>query len=195
MKKLIYNNIPLIISFSILFFLVIYGHIEYKNEVIGINNTYIKYIEECNSSTINTEEYLNYCNNLLEDKYQPNFFSEVSYIIHIISYISIILFFIISMPSIYYVSKYFKNGIMKNELTRKTFKKIKTDLLAISYRSVLILPIITIIMFALSYMYTKTFSTFNMQDIIWENSTTSKPYLFIYDNVFNKYYNSFYSLL
>lgn len=77
MKKLIYNNISLIISFSILLFLVIYGHIEYKSEVIGINNTYSKYIEECNSFTINTTEYLNYCNNLLEDKYQPTFFQKL----------------------------------------------------------------------------------------------------------------------
>lgn len=179
MKKIIYNNLPLIISFLVLLFLTIYGHFEYKSEVIGINSTYDKYIKECNSSLSNDEEYLNYCNSLLDEQYHPNFFSEVSYIIRILNYMSMILFFTISMPSIYYASKCFESGAIKNKLTRQTFKKLKLNLLLESYKSVLILPIVIIIMFILSYTYTKTFNTFNMQDIIWENTTTSSPYLFI----------------
>lgn len=179
MKKIIFNNIPLIISFLFLFSLVVYGHLEYKNEVQGISDTYNKYVTECSLSNFEDEEYISYCNDLLEDKYYPNFFSEVSYIIHTVNYISMVLFFTVSMPSLYYISKYLKNGIIKNELTRKTFKKCKINLLAISYKGALILPIIAIVMFVLSYANTKTFETFNMQDIIWENSTTTNPYLFI----------------
>lgn len=96
--------------------------------------------------------------------------------------ISFIVFLLIVMPSIYCINYYYANNGFKNMLTRKSYNEIIKKIIIKSYRSVLILPIVAIICFVISYMYTKNFDfTYAIENglVGWQSSTLENPALFI----------------
>lgn len=72
MKK---SNYLIIISFMIL----LYSIYCYKKDVNGIMSSIEKTKEECKNSINTSEDYINYCNELLKEEYNPNFFSYLTF--------------------------------------------------------------------------------------------------------------------
>lgn len=176
MKK---SNYLIIISFMILLILSIYSIYCYKKDVDGIMSSLEKTKEECKNSINTSEDYINYCNELLNEEYHPNFFSYLTFIIFKMNSYAIILILFIVTPSLYYLTSFFKNGIIKNNSTRESYKKTLSKLILNTHKSAIILPIITLILFIVGYILTKDFNVINYEEIIWNKSTVSNPLLFM----------------
>ena len=72
MKK---SNYLIIISFMIL----LYSIYCYKKDVNGIMSSIEKTKEECKNSINTSVDYINYCNELLKEEYNLNFFSYLTF--------------------------------------------------------------------------------------------------------------------
>ena len=88
-----------------------------------------------------------------------------------------ILIFFVVISSTYYISKYLKNNILSNDLTRQSYKKIKTKLLICSWLPALVIPIISIFKLIVFYVMTKNFD-YSASVIMWQESSLSNVGLF-----------------
>ena len=173
------HNYLIIISFIILLMLSIYSVYCYKKDVNVIIRSLENSKNECKNFINKNEYYINYCNELLQEEYKPNFFSYLTFIIYKMnSYVVILILFVV-IPSLYYLTTFFKNSIIKNNSTRESYKKILSNLILNSYKSAVILPVITIILFIIGYILTKNFKVINYEEIIWSKSTISNPLIFM----------------
>lgn len=179
------------ISFAVLLSIVLYstfGYIKHSKHIIDKNN---EVIEMCKSEKNMIEEKEKFCKEVLVQKpYKPDFFAMVSNVITsgsdirgicLQKYGFIMILFVI-IPSIYYVCRYLKSGNIINEQTRESFEKSKRRLFKNAYSSALIIPSIVLIVFMISYCYTRNFDASVAIEngyIAWQKATVSNPALFM----------------
>ncbi len=127
---------------------------------------------------------------------------------------TLLIILVTIIPSIWIMTRYLKNNVICNEVTRANFKKIKKRLFTKAYLSTLILPLIMGISFVICYLYTGNFAYERSlgNSVIWQESTMANGYLFIFLYLLNilihttlyvnigmstvrKYYNFFVALI
>lgn len=93
-----------------------------------------------------------------------------------------LFFLFITVPSIGVVCSFFKNNILKNALTRQSYKKVMIKLFIKAYKPALILPILTIIAFAVCFFSTGNFDFNNAIQgnlVSWNIDSIKNPILFM----------------
>ena len=119
-------------------------------------------------------------------------FGSAYYGIGLQSFAPVIILFII-IPVIYFVSRYFKSGIINYDLTRESFKKSKFKLFLNAYKPIIILPLIIIIAFLIGYLYAPNFngeySSVN-GFIPWNATSVNNPFVFILLYIINIFIHS-----
>jgi hypothetical protein len=107
---------------------------------------------------------------------------------------SFTLFLFVIIPSLFYPCKYLKNKAIINEATRNDYKKLLSNVVKKSYKSLWILPCIILIAIIISFCYTKTFdSSYSIlnSSTVWHESTMSNPVIFILAYLLNIIIHSF----
>ena len=181
-KKL---NILIILSFTILLIYTLYNTYTFINQTNQNLQKSNEIKELCiNRTDASPSEKL--CEEILANEdYNPDFYS-VFFNTFITSFnnLSIIIFLFITIPVTYYISKYLKNKLILYDLTRYNYKNIIKKLIINSYKPILILPLIAIIIMIISIIYTNnnfdaTYAISSNSLIAWNYSTVKKPILFI----------------
>ncbi|MEE0699388.1 MAG: hypothetical protein U0M66_02200 [Bacilli bacterium] len=189
-------NILMLISFSILLVIVIYSFFSYDNnnkKIIKRNN---EVTEMCKSNEDSDPEKLRFCKEVLESEpYKTDFLTTFSNVILVgssnnfsISRLAVIIILFIVTPTIYHVCRYLKSGVIVNAVTRESFSKNKQRLFKYAYMPSLILPIIILIAFLISYLYSADLSVKNALEtgtIPWGASTVNNPFWFVILYVLN----------
>ena len=143
----------------------------------------IKEVEVCKSykNNYNSDLHKKYCENLIssnDENLNLAYFDVMTYVEDFMPLSSnfILIFFVVT-SSTYYISKYLKNNILSNDLTRQSYKKIKTKLLICSWLPALVIPIISIFKLIVFYVMTKNFD-YSASVIMWQESSLSNVGLF-----------------
>lgn len=143
----------------------------------------IKEVEVCKSykNNYNSDLHKKYCENLIssnDENLNLAYFDVMTYVEDFMPLSSnFILIFFVVISSTYYISKYLKNNILSNDLTRQSYKKIKTKLLICSWLPALVIPIISIFKLIVFYVMTKNFD-YSASVIMWQESSLSNVGLF-----------------
>lgn len=193
--KKIKNNILLILSFLILLTVVIIQSVKYINNDLKLVEMDNKLLIQCQQGDFYKDKK-DFCETVIKEHYTgADTFTTFSGIMHdSFDSITLILFLFIVSPSLVYICNYLKCGMIKNDLTRSSYKKIKWKLILKSYKSLFIFPIITIIVFLISFIYGGSLdasSGLNYSTVPWNSTTLSMPILFIIFYVFNVFIHSF----
>ena len=109
--------------------------------------------EKCKKRSISeqSEEEINFCKNILEsDESVYNLKAYEGYEEYIIDYLrkylsEFIVIAVILFGSAYYITKYLRNGIILNEINRKSYKNIVKDLFFSSWKYSIIIPLMLFI--------------------------------------------------
>lgn len=109
--------------------------------------------EKCKKRSISeqSEEEINFCKNILEsDESVYNLKAYEGYEEYIIDYLrkylsKFIVIAVILFGSAYYITKYLRNGIILNEINRKSYKNIVKDLFFSSWKYSIIIPLMLFI--------------------------------------------------
>lgn len=184
-------NILMFISFIFLFTIVIYSSYNYvklNNNIIKKNNEVIEMCKNNQDDDLGKKEF---CQRALSSKpYKTDFFTTFAnivtfgndkYSICLHSFGAIIILFII-VPSVYYVCRYLKSGAIVNEVTREAFNKNRLRLFKNAYKPVMILPIVILLAFLISYLYAPNFDASSAAQngyVGWQLKTLSNPFLFM----------------
>lgn len=196
MSKALKNNFIYILSFIILFGIFIYNtnkYIIYENKN---KESLTQAVEFCHQTNIKKQKkYSEYCELVNQNKnLKLDFFTMFTNTIAAeYNGVSFILFLFISIPTMIYICKYLKNNIIKNELTRKSYKEITSTLFKKAYKAVFILPLLVIIGMLVCALYTKNFNyeyAVAYSSSIWKESTMSQPLCFMIFYVLNTFFIS-----
>ena len=93
-----------------------------------------------------------------------------------------IIFLLIIISSIRVVCPFLKNNILKNTLTRESYKKVIIKLFANAYKPALLLPFLTIVAFIICFIFTGNFDYNNAVQgnyVSWNASSLKSPFLFM----------------
>lgn len=179
-------------KFSIIFFLSLfilllllfyqsYVFIHNRNSILEQEKEALQF---CSNITYQNTEYQNYCELVFDNKNVKldffTMFTEV--VVYGFNLISFALYLFIIMPSLLYISSYFKNKTIINDLTRMNYKQIKIKIFKKSYQSALILPIVITVAFIICFLFTKTFDpTYAVKSAStgWSEYTLNHPILFL----------------
>ena len=211
MKSFIKKNFLIIVSFLILFIILLFSFFNFRSEKQAFDQTYEENGQFCLENDYMGTDHEDFClENLNDDNNKIDFFTAFSNVVpHGFRTITFILFLFIAVPCLYSVCN------CKNNLTKKEYKKVKNGLFKEAYKSVFIFPIIAIIGIILCYILIGSFSnSFSIEygTTIWTAETLKRPYLFltvyllnivflsiIYVNiclcVFRKYHNFWVALI
>ncbi len=187
MKKFIKSNFLIIISILILLIIVIQSIYQY-NKFIKEVDAKINYA--CNQKDLD-EETKKICKITTDKNYKrDDFYSIFKEIAHdgVGQKTAFTMFLFIVIPALYHICKNLKNKFILNELTRKSYKKTIKDLFKSSYTSVWIFPIIIIIIFLISVIYTKSLNgMYSLENSTtgWSEFTLTHPWIFISCFLFN----------
>lgn len=185
MKKFVKKNYLILISISILLGVLFYHVSEFKKWDSNYVKTQLESEKRCATKEWRENEiYKDYCDvsdynrgmkvdfyTMLSSSYASAFTS-----------LSLVIFFFIAIPGLNYICSYFKNGIMKNEIQRKSYRSLLTKVLKESYKTVFILPIILSVAMLVCILYTNTFNpeyALGHSSIGWSASTVANPVVFI----------------
>lgn len=189
MKLFLKKNYLFIISFLILLIMLSISFFKYINEQKDVKeHMQVVYNEICaNVDYVGTEQE-EFCLNVLSDN--KDFFYTFDEVMHK-SYFRIAseLFLFITVPCLYFICKYLSSKVIKNDLTRMNYKKVKLKLFKEAYKSTLILPVITIIAIIICFIYCGSITP-NAEGILWSAETLSRPYLFLIVYVLNMFFHS-----
>lgn len=184
MKRLIKKNLTNIVIFMFLLTILL---INTGNYIVNHQNLLKRETEIRNSCEIlvyetkDEEEKCELIRNTPE--YKIDFYSMLySVFTQGFSKVTLIFFLLITIVPIYTVCKFLKNNMLKNYLTRKSYKKIILDLFLKASKSLLILPTIAIIAFIICMLYTKNFDYQNAVDagfVAWKIESLKNPILFM----------------
>ncbi len=190
MKNKIKENLPIILSFLILLLVLCYNSFTFIHGTKLTENKIKEQREFCfNTNYINTD-YEEYCENLLNEKeIKMDFFTAYTNIVVFgLGKLSITLFLFIIIPSLVYSSRYFKYKGIFNEITRISYKDIKSKMFKKAYKSALILPFIILISFIICFCYTKTLDptyAITYSTTGWSTYLLKKPILFFCTYILN----------
>lgn len=189
------KNIYAIVSFSLLLLILSYSSISFVNEKNVIDKKNEENISFCYNNDYKGTEYENYCKKILDDQnVKIDFFTTYTNIVVAgLGKYSFVMFLFIIMPSLYGISRYLKNRIILEEITRMKYKKIKNKLLIEAYIPVLIIPIIILISFFICYFISGGFDTdysIKNSTSVWSESTLKTPLLFMSLYLLNSFFHS-----
>ena len=153
MKNFFNKNKYFILVFIVIIGMIIYSFIDYDKFVKNYTNAIENTISECKINTI--PERQEYCDNILKENInpKPGFYYNYFEIYSRLDFLEYGLFFIVTIPIIYFITKTFKNRHIIYELTRETYKKFKTNLFKKAYLYSLILPLIILIILVATIIY------------------------------------------
>ena len=153
MKNFFNKNKYFILVFIVIIGMIIYSFIDYDKFVKNYTNAIENTISECKINTI--PERQEYCNNILKENInpKPGFYYNYFEIYSRLDFLEYGLFFSVTIPIIYFITKTFKNRHIIYELTRETYKKFKTNLFKKAYLYSLILPLIILIILVATIIY------------------------------------------
>lgn len=140
--------ITILFSFTVI--IPINKYKQNQNILISENKTWQ---EKCKNGSISeqSEEEINFCKNILEsDESVYNLKAYEGYEEYIIDYLrkylsEFIVIAVILFGSAYYITKYLRNGIILNEINRKSYKNIVKDLFFSSWKYSIIIPLMLFI--------------------------------------------------
>ena len=188
MKMFLKNNYLLIISFLILLSLLIMGY----NKYVATKEDYVTYMQNYVDENCQNEEDFSkpLCYEFKDGVSADDYFYAFSEVMDNSFFsITLELSVFIVIPSLYFICKYLHSKVIKNDLTRMSYKKIKFKLFKEAYKSALLLPIITIIAIILCYICTGSFTS-DINSAAWSAETLSKPFLFLTVYVLNMLFHS-----
>lgn len=189
MKKVNIYNLLCIFSFVILLLILTFNVVGYiKNDRIlrQDDNAARKY---CDEIQIDDSVGLEKCK-LINDTpiYKTDFYSMTySVFSQGFSVFTYVIFFIITIPFVYAICNAYKNGVLTNLLTRKSYKGALITLFFDSAKTVFILPVIAIIAFIVCYLYTGNFDFNNALNggfVSWSAQTMQSPVVFMFVYIF-----------
>lgn len=153
MKNFFNKNKYFILVFIVIIGMIIYSFIDYDKFVKNYTNAIENTISECKINTI--PERQEYCDNILKENInpKPGFYYNYFEIYSRLNLLEYGLFFIVTIPIVYFITKIFKNRHIIYELTRETYKKFKTNLFKKAYLYSLILPLIILIILVATIIY------------------------------------------
>ena len=153
MKNFFNKNKYFILVFIVIIGMIIFSFIDYDKFVKNYKNAIENTISECKINTI--PERQEYCDNILKENInpKPGFYYNYFEIYSRLDFLEYGLFFIVTIPIIYFITKTFKNRHIIYELTRETYKKFKTNLFKKAYLYSLILPLIILIILVATIIY------------------------------------------
>ncbi len=187
MKK---GKVVFIISFLILLSIAIYSTFTYIQQNKRNNEIEKEDYEFCESIDYKNTKYKEHCENVIESiNVKTDFFTMyTNVLLEGFLNISFVLCLFLIIPSLCYISGYFKNNMISEEITRTSYSKIKMKLFKKSYYSVLILPAVIIITFLICGLYTKSFDVsyaLKYGLVPWSESSLKYPTLFIFCYILN----------
>ena len=178
------TNILIVFSIIFLCFIYIYNFNKFTSNQRKLEMMKENGIQFCLENDYIGSEYENYCKEILmEEEHKIDFFTIFSdtFVLTFNQY-TYFSFFLITIPTLIFICRYFKNKIIINDLSRQSFKKIKNKLFKNAYKTIIILPTILLIAILSCYMYTKTFdATYSITNgtTIWNEYTLTHPYIFL----------------
>ena len=186
MKK--YKN--LLLTINILIIVICFFAIQCISNVKTINDKNAMLYEthqKCLNNNDYREQYDYYCNSIGDYVEKTDFLDNYEFILsNGISKIAFIMPMFILATSLYYISKYFKNNIIKNELNRISYKQIIKKLFRKSYFSLIfIVPFILLIIYIsiISNGIESSYSVFNADSSIasalWTSFYIDNPLLLV----------------
>lgn len=176
-------NFLLVISFVILLlFLIYHSYIFFRNE-----RSLLKKEDDLRELCLNrTDESPSekFCEMIIQEEEHSKDFYTIFLNIFIvnINFFGFLLFLFVVIPSCYFICKYFKNKVILSDITRCSYKKIIFGLFRNAYKCIWIFPVLVIIAYIISYMYTKNFDpVYAVQSghIGWKLSTVCHPVFFL----------------
>ncbi len=192
--KFIKKNYLIIISFLILLIPLIFSTTSYLKSQKNIAKKEYEFKEFCSKEDYHGKEYEEYCDELLsKEDIKIDFYTVyTNVVLYALVDFSLFFFLFIIIPSVYNTSKYLKNKIILQDATRMSYKKIKSKIFFESYKSIVILPLIVIIGFIISYALSKTFDptyAIKYKTIFWTEKTVSNPIVFMFLYLCNVIFN------
>lgn len=148
--------IPMIVLFVIFGLLIsIVSCIQYKDNRKSIKEDFIQSIEKCKNLDGNEliEGQVEWCQNVLESdlsEYDTNAYDvyDVFTVDYLREYLNeFILIAVVVVGSSYYITKYLRNRIMLNDITRKNYKSIIKKLFISSWKYALLVPLMLLIIY------------------------------------------------
>ena len=184
MKKILKNNWLLIIIFLALLSIFLFNTYKYLSNAHQLEKSSIEASEKCSKNNI-TEAMLEYCEEVEKaPTYKIDFYSMFySTYSQGYNFMIFIIFLLITIPSIRIVCPFFKNNILKNTLTRQSYRKVIIKLFAKAYKSALLLPILTIVAFIICFISTGNFDFNNAIEgnfVSWSKDSMQSPFLFMF---------------
>ncbi len=166
-----------VLFLALMIFMTIIGFIRFIAWNNSQENAYKDEIRKCldlNNKYENDNQKI-YCQSLINSNASKkmNFFdvmNEIDDFIPLSSNFFIIMLIIGS--SSYYLSKYLKNNIIINDLTRENYNKIKKKLFSNARCSALVVPIVMLFKILITYIITKNFH-YTIGNTMWEISNLS----------------------
>lgn len=142
-------------------------------------------IDECQRELEDFEstEIAEYCNEIISQKnIKVDFYTVISdVLLYRVHFLNGIAFLLLSIPTLFYLSKIIRNKYLINYLLRDNYKKFMIFYLKIAYKYIWILPMIAsfifipcVIIFSENPLYSQTFGT-----AIWTSNIVNYPFMFI----------------
>lgn len=183
MKKKIKNNWLLIIVFLLFFSVFLFNVDAYLDNAKMLKTSSLEVSEKCNRKDLD-DEMLEYCQEIKNTPtYKIDFYSMFySTYSQGYNFMIFVVFLLITIPSIAVVCSFLKNNILKNTLTRESYKKVMIKLFSKAYKPALILPILTIIAFIVCFISTGNFDFNNAIQgnfVSWNIDSIKNPILFM----------------
>jgi len=175
------------ISVGIMLFLVINQAINFINNQKRAKIKDLELVTECKNNPnleLEREDYQQFCQEIMALPMRPEVDIYTAYLNIVIDGLSPTMTFLMLftiMPALLAISKYLKNNILKNDLTRINYKQIKKKILGHTYKFSFLVPVVMIISLFICLVYTQNFDTSYAIEkgyIIWNMNSTSKDLLF-----------------
>ena len=189
-------NVMAILSFLILLVILGYGAFTYIQNQNRIYQKDAEFAEFCSSIDYENSEYKNLCPYVLSIAgYKIDFYTAFANIaVMNLSTFSFLLSLFVMLPALIYICHYFRHKMIINDAQRCDYKKIKHKIFTHSYMAVIIFPLIIIIGFTISFLYTKNFdynTALNFSSVPWSASTMRSPMIFMGGYLLNVIIHSF----
>lgn len=183
MKRILKNNWLLIVVFLLLFLIFLFNTYEYLNNAHMLEKSSLEVSEKCSKKNL-TEDMIEYCKEVEKaPPYKIDFYSMFySTYSQGYNFMIFIIFLLITISSIKVVCPFLKNNILKNALTRQSYRKVIMKLFAKAYKPALLLPILTIVAFIICFILTGNFDYNNAIQgnyVSWSASSIKSPFLFM----------------
>jgi hypothetical protein len=167
MKKVVKDKvfIPILSILVIVAILIsIASSIKYKNNQKGLIEDYYQSVEKCKNLTEEaSEEEVEWCKNLIEmgtKQFDTNAYD--AYDTFASEYLTMyfndfLLIAIIVVGSSYYVTKYLRNRVILNDITRESYKSIIKKLFLSAWKYALMIPLFLFIIYFVIFLTTDHF--------------------------------------